>query len=47
VPITFGSDAHAPGEVGLNFEEAMILARTAGYTQCVRFEKRERALVTF
>jgi hypothetical protein len=25
----------------------MILARTAGYTQCVRFEKRERALVTF
>jgi hypothetical protein len=25
----------------------MILARTAGYTHCVRFEKRERALVTF
>ena len=26
VPITFGSDAHAPEEVGLNFTEAVALA---------------------
>ena len=37
VPITFGSDAHAPGEVGMNFAEAIQLARSAGYTQCCRF----------
>ena len=27
VPITFGSDAHAPEEVGMNFAEAVQLAR--------------------
>jgi histidinol-phosphatase (PHP family) len=40
VPITFGSDAHAPGEVGMNFAEAVQLAREAGYQECLRFEKR-------
>jgi len=47
VPITFGSDAHAPGEVGMNFAEAVQLAREAGYEQCLRFSKRNRALVPF
>jgi len=47
VPITFGSDAHAPGEVGMNFAEAVQLAREAGYKQCCRFSKRNRALVPF
>ena len=42
VPITFGSDAHAPNEVGLNFAEAVQLARSAGYTHCCRFTKRQR-----
>jgi histidinol-phosphatase (PHP family) len=42
VPITFGSDAHAPGEVGLNFGEAVQLARKAGYSHCVRFAGRVR-----
>jgi len=42
VPITFGSDAHAPGEVGLNFAEAIVLARQAGYTHYCRFERRKR-----
>jgi histidinol-phosphatase (PHP family) len=42
VPITFASDAHAPGEVGMNFEDAITLARDAGYTRCCRFEKRVR-----
>ncbi len=42
VPITFGSDAHAPGEVGLNFVEAVQLARGAGYTRCCSFRLRQR-----
>jgi len=37
VPITFGSDAHAPGEVGMNFNEAVELARKVGYQRCLRF----------
>lgn len=40
VPITFGSDAHAPEELGLNFTEAVQLARCAGYTQSLRFADR-------
>jgi histidinol-phosphatase (PHP family) len=42
VPITFGSDAHAPKEVGMNFAEAVQLARSAGYRQYCRFSKRQR-----
>jgi histidinol-phosphatase (PHP family) len=40
VPITFGSDAHAPGEVGMDFGEAVQLARKAGFKNCLRFEQR-------
>jgi histidinol-phosphatase (PHP family) len=47
VPITFGSDAHAPGEVGLNLTDAVDLARRVGYTQCLRFTKRAAESVTF
>lgn len=46
VPITFGSDAHAPEEVGMNFGEAVSLARTVGYTSACRFERRRRATVS-
>jgi histidinol-phosphatase (PHP family) len=42
VPITFASDAHAPKEVGMNFAEAVQLARNAGYTQYSRFTRRKR-----
>jgi histidinol-phosphatase (PHP family) len=45
VPITFGSDAHAPGEVGLNFAEAIALARSIGYTETCRFNRRQRESV--
>jgi histidinol-phosphatase (PHP family) len=47
VPITFGSDAHAPEEVGMNFAEAIQLARAVGYKQCWRLEKRKRQSVDF
>lgn len=39
VPITFGSDAHAAEEVGLNFREAIELARAAGYSSYCVFEQ--------
>ena len=40
VPITFGSDAHAPEEVGMNFTDAIQLARAVGYRNSLRFEQR-------
>jgi histidinol-phosphatase (PHP family) len=45
LPITFGSDAHAPGEVGMNFSDAIALACGAGYTQWCRFTARARESV--
>jgi histidinol-phosphatase (PHP family) len=44
VPITFGSDAHAPAEVGLNFAEAIQLAQSAGYTHYRRFTRRRQEM---
>ena len=40
IPITFGSDAHKPGEVGCDFHQAIQLARKTGYSHTLRFEKR-------
>jgi histidinol-phosphatase (PHP family) len=45
IPICFGSDAHAPNEVGMNFAEAISLAREAGYLECCRFAQRKMQLV--
>jgi histidinol-phosphatase (PHP family) len=42
VPITFASDAHAPEEVGMGFDQAIQLARSSGYTRTCRFHKRRR-----
>lgn len=42
VPITFASDAHAPDQVGMNFAEAVALAKSAGYTHSCRFTQRHR-----
>jgi histidinol-phosphatase (PHP family) len=47
VPITFGSDAHAPEEVGLNLTEAVQLARQAGYQESCRFARRKSERVKF
>jgi histidinol-phosphatase (PHP family) len=47
VTITFGSDAHAAAEVGMNFAEAVQLARSAGYRECCRFTRRKREMVKF
>ncbi|HNQ89384.1 MAG TPA: histidinol-phosphatase HisJ family protein [Verrucomicrobiota bacterium] len=40
IPITFGSDAHAPGEVGADFDRAVAFARQTGYTHALRFQRR-------
>jgi len=47
VPITFGSDAHAPEEVGLNFTEAVELARSVGYQDSLRLSSHQRTKVGF
>jgi histidinol-phosphatase (PHP family) len=47
VPITFGSDAHAPNEVGMNFAEAVSLAHSVGYTEFCQFAKQKRQFAKF
>jgi histidinol-phosphatase (PHP family) len=47
VPITFGSDAHKPEEVGLNFAEAISLAHDTGYKESCQFVRRKIQRVTF
>jgi histidinol-phosphatase (PHP family) len=47
VAITFGSDAHAPGEVGMNFTEAIQLARSVGYRKSCQFIQRKCHAVEF
>ena len=45
VPITLGSDAHLPQEVGQDFDRAVALARSCGYDSICRFALRKRELV--
>jgi histidinol-phosphatase (PHP family) len=45
VPITLGSDAHSPKEVGMDFDKAVKLLRDVGYTQVATFSGRTRELV--
>jgi histidinol-phosphatase (PHP family) len=47
IPITFSSDAHAIGQVGYKYSEAVKLAKNIGYTQAVTFEQRQKELITF
>lgn len=41
VPLTFGSDAHDPKDVGAAFDQAAQLALAAGYTEYVTFKQRK------
>jgi histidinol-phosphatase (PHP family) len=47
VPITFGSDAHAPEEVGMNIAEAVQLAHEVGYKESCRFNRRRQQMTPF
>ena len=42
VPIVISSDSHAPGEVGIHFDQALAAVRAAGYRSTVRFKGRQR-----
>lgn len=43
VAVTLGSDAHAPGQVGMDFDVALRLLRRAGIGSIATFEKRARS----
>ena len=47
IPITFGSDAHAPDQVGYRYDEVAALAKSVGYTHAVTFQDREAKMVKF
>lgn len=42
VPVTLGSDAHAPDQVGWEFGRAISLLRQVGYREIAYFEERRR-----
>ncbi len=42
ISITFGSDAHTPEHVGSDFEDAVRLAREAGYSESAHFKHRQK-----
>ena len=42
ISVVISSDAHAPGEVGRDFDRAAAAARAAGYTHTLRFAGRVR-----
>ncbi len=47
IPITFGSDAHKPEQIGLYYDKATALAKSIGYTECAMFHNRKRNMVKF
>jgi len=47
IPITFGSDAHAPEHIGHAQEQMHAFAKSFGYKKCATFQNRARSLVTF
>jgi histidinol-phosphatase (PHP family) len=44
VPVTLGSDAHAPHQVGMDFDIALRLLTRAGINEIAVFERRERRM---
>lgn len=45
IPVTLGSDAHAPDQVGAGLDEALQLIRTAGYREITLFNRRKRSFM--
>ncbi|MDE1170556.1 MAG: histidinol-phosphatase HisJ family protein [Verrucomicrobium sp.] len=41
IPVLINSDAHAPGDVGHAFDQALALVKEVGYTEVVRFAGRK------
>ncbi len=42
IPVTFGSDAHRPEQVGRAFQQATAILRNAGYRNLTGFNRRNR-----
>ena len=42
IPIVLSSDAHVPGDVGADYDQAVALAKRVGYTSLMTFSKGER-----
>jgi histidinol-phosphatase (PHP family) len=47
IPITFGSDAHEPEQVGLYNDNIIELAKSVGYTKCVYYRNRQKKFISF
>ncbi len=47
IPVTFGSDAHKPEQVGLYYQQATDFARSVGYNECALYRNRQRSMVEF
>jgi len=45
IPVTLGSDAHAPEQVGFRFKYLLEQLKAAGYSAIVTFEGRQRRMV--
>jgi len=45
IPVTLGSDAHSPGDVGKGFPEALALLKEIGYDRLATFNKRKRSFI--
>ena len=46
IPVTLGSDAHLPSDVGADFDQAVALLHSCGYQQICQFNQRQRTLVS-
>ncbi len=47
IPITFGSDAHAPKQVAFRSDDLEALAKEVGYTKCALYKNRKREMLPF
>ena len=47
IPITFGSDAHAPEQVAFRSNDLEALAKEVGYRECAVYRNRKREMLPF
>lgn len=47
IPILFGSDAHHPDQVGMDYQEAVLHAKRAGYHEIVVFNDSKKQTIKF
>jgi len=45
IPFAFGSDAHAPGEVGHGMQTCLAMLQACGVSEIASFEKRQRTML--